>query len=218
MQGVPNKVDLIGQKIGLLTVHKSLGKRGSRWMCKCDCGNERILYTSDLIKRHNVSCGCFAGKQTRIHGCASDGKRHRIYRIWDGMSKRCNNKNDERYYRYGGRGIKLLWKSFNDFKSDMLASYERHVMKYGEKQTTIDRIDNDGHYCKENCRWATAKEQARNRSTQNVYITFRGRKMIAKDFAEKINVPWSTVYKRVHDGFSGADICRMYKKTAFDAL
>lgn len=79
------------------------------------------------------------------------------------MKKRCYNQNEHSYKDYGGRGIRVLWSSFPDFYTDMGKPYEEHVALYGEKDTSIDRINNDGNYCKANCRWATKKEQANNK-------------------------------------------------------
>ena len=87
----------------------------------------------------------------------------RIYRIFKHMTQRCNNPKDKDYPHYGARGIKCLWKDFNEFKNDMYESYLDHVAEYGEKDTTIDRINFDGNYCKENCRWATVSEQNANK-------------------------------------------------------
>lgn len=196
-QGIPLKQNLLGKRFGKLTVVSPCGKRGASWNCRCECGATRKLYTSDLLGNHNITCGCGAGKQTLRHGFAageSEGKpRHRFYRIWDGIRKRCTKPDDDHYPRYGGRGVKLHWQNIDQFKDDMFASYEKHVEQFGELDTTIDRIDNDGDYCKENCRWATRKEQGRNRAT-NVHINYRGRKMTVSEYAEIKGVSRLPIY------------------------
>ena len=86
-----------------------------------------------------------------------------MYRKWAGLKSRCGNKNDARYKWYGARGIKVEWNTFLDFYNDMNESYENHKKIYGQKNTTLDRINFDGNYSKNNCRWATWKEQGNNK-------------------------------------------------------
>lgn len=88
--------------------------------------------------------------------------KNKLYRTYGGMIQRCTNTNDLGYKYWGGRGIKCLWKTYDDFREDMEESFLEHNKKHGGRFTTLDRIDNDGHYCKENCRWATPKEQRVN--------------------------------------------------------
>ena len=92
---------------------------------------------------------------------------------WWHIRARCTFKWDKDYHRYGGAGIKFEWKSFNEFKEDMYDSFLEHVKKHGEANTTIDRIDNNGNYCKDNCRWVTTEQQALNKKKSR-FITING--------------------------------------------
>lgn len=123
-------------------------------------------------------------------------RKTRFYRIYYGIHNRCNNKKQINFCNYGNRGIKSLWNSFEEFRNDMFESYESHVKEFGERQTTIDRIDVDGHYCKENCRWATRKEQ--NNNTKNtILIHFNGETLSLPIMAERHGLKKSTLWRRL---------------------
>ena len=120
----------------------------------------------------------------------------RFHNIWKHILRRCNNPNAIEYKNYGGRGIKYLWNSFNEFKNDMYKSYLTHLKKYGKKNTTIDRINNDRHYCKENCRWVTRRQQMRN-NRRNVLITYKGQTKCLVEWAEKLGVTRISLANRI---------------------
>jgi hypothetical protein len=129
-------------------------------------------------------------------------KGTRFYRIWKEIKTRCYNKNRIYYKNYGGRGIGVCpeWiNSFETFYNDMFATYTSHVGGLGETNTTIDRINNDGNYSKENCRWATRSEQMRN-SRNARYITFNNREKIISDWAQEYDISVSGLHSRLKKG------------------
>lgn len=155
--------DLSGLKFGRLTTLRFVrwhnypsGRRHTVWECVCDCGRKLEVISASLKSGNTESCGCLR-REVAANGHTTHGKAFdRIYRIWIGMQQRCGNPKTHNYSRYGGRGIQIVWKSFEDFYRDMSESYRDDL--------TIDRINGDGNYCKENCRWATITQQNQNRN------------------------------------------------------
>jgi len=197
-----NFIDITGQKFGRLTVVEfvEVRKNKSYWKCKCDCGKEKITVNNSLKKGNTKSCGCISKEKNSNlrHGMGST----RFYRIHQSIKTRCLNSNTQHYEYYGGRGVKVCdeWLEFKGFQ-EMYSSYLEHIKIHGEKNTTIERIDVNGNYCKENCRWATMKEQGRNKRS-NVYIIYKGELKTKGEWLEKLNLNRSLINKRLQMGWT----------------
>ena len=188
----------IGKKFNNLTITNEFKwqSKGQRLVkCICDCGNETWVLFNNITTGHIKSCGC---KYRKALGDSEKKETKRFYNIYSKMKSRCNNLNETCYKLYGGRGIKCEWNSYEEFKKDMYESYCEHLKKYGEKNTTLDRIDVDGNYCKENCRWATLEEQANNTRLTNKVIMKDGSIKSLKEISKIYNIKMSTLYQRYY--------------------
>jgi hypothetical protein len=141
---------------------------------------------SNLLKNH-----------PRFKGIWSAVHKTRIYRSFTCARNRCNYKLDKSFHLYGGRGIKFTWTSFIDFINDMGDSFLDFSKEHGEKNTTLDRIDNNGDYSKENCRWATLETQAGNRR-DSIRLTYDGKTMSLAQWSRLLNIPITTLNRRYH--------------------
>lgn len=194
--------DITGNKYNMLTaVRYAYNKnRNIYWIFKCDCGKETTTQKQRVVSGFNKSCGCLSSNNRFIktHGMTKTDFYHRYTSILD----RCLNKKNNYFNHYGARGIKCLWKTFEEFRDDMYESYLLHCKEYGKKNTSIDRIDNNGNYCKENCKWSTKKEQSRN-TRRNHFLIFNGKRLTVSEWAEIIGVERNTIYERInHFGWS----------------
>jgi hypothetical protein len=192
--------DLTGMIFGRYTVLERLNVKESKWLCKCSCGNIREVYQANLVRNHSQSCGCLSveriSKLNLSHGLAQSPE----YKVWRTMKARCYSPNNLKFKNYGGRGITICpeWlNSFAQFISDMgRRPSEKH---------SIDRIDVNGNYEPDNCKWSTPIEQGRNKRNTHYLDTEWGLISIA-EASEKSGVKIGTIHRRIKYGFSGNDL------------
>jgi len=181
--------NLIGKKFGKLLVIKKMNNNKYRqhmWLCLCECGKEKIVRGNNLKSRVTKSCGCSRTKHGHTKMVVS-----KTYTAWKNMVRRCTSPNEKNYRYYGGRGIKVCkrWQKFMNFLEDM-----------GEPPTqkhSIDRIDNDGNYCKANCRWVTSKINNRNRRNNHL-ISHGGKIQCVSAWAEELKINITTLRARLY--------------------
>ena len=199
--------DLTGQRFGRLVAMKCVGRTNNgnaQWLCKCDCGGEKVVASWGLVSGRTQSCGCIKREQNAqmftTHGESGKHKK-RLYRIWVGMKNRCYKANDKDAFRkYGSKGIKVCdeWRtSYESFRDWAMSNGYRDDL-------SIDRIDPHGPYSPENCRWATDKEQQNNRSNNHI-ITFCGISKTLAEWSELTGFTKSTIEHRLERGWSIAD-------------
>lgn len=192
----PDSVE-VGAKFSRLTVVRLLSA-SNVWECLCDCGKTVTVFSSKLRLGNNKSCGCLRRQKALEshlkHGHSPGGKKAtRAYRSWQSMKARCLNSSHKDYEIYGGRGIQVCTEWIESFEA-----FIRDMGTPGEKMT-LDRINNEKGYCKENCRWATAVEQANNRRDNSIVETVN-RSFTATQFAKEIGVHPITVRRQLLSG------------------
>jgi len=196
--------DITGKKFNLLTVLREAGiKKGSyQWECLCDCGNIYVTDGCRLRTNRVKSCGC-----TRRNNLIKTVTKHGLcytneYKIWTGIKYRILNKKRTGYHRYGGRGIKLCerWTVFENFLNDMGPR--------PSKDHSVDRINNNGDYEPENCRWATRRQQ-NNNTRKTINFTINGRTLSKADWAREAGIKYMTLDHRLRLGWSIEEALRI---------
>ena len=187
------RLDFAGKQIGLWTIlsfHSVNKHGGALWLSRCACGTTRVVSGWLLSKGETKSCGCakarFTSEANRTHG----ESKTPTYRSWASMIQRCLNASNKNYNRYGGRGITVCdrWLSFENFIADM---GPRPTAKH-----TLDRVNNNGGYNKENCQWLELKFQARNRENSR-WVTAFGVTKLMCDWARESGLDQGTIKARI---------------------
>lgn len=193
--------DLTGKKFGFVTVLSLAGKLKSTkeysWLCECTCGRHVLKTSGTLGYNKKVSCGCVALRIRRETHQTHAKSGSAEYACWCGMKRRCLVPSVQKFKNYGGRGIKVCerWmNSFENFYADMGPRPSR--------RHSIERIDNNGHYHPDNCRWATQKEQTRN-TCRTHYVTINNQTKCISDWAKIVGIEESSFRERVSKKWSG---------------
>lgn len=173
-------VDISGMTFGRWTVLEYVS--GGKWLCRCECGTEKEVSAHTLVKGKSLSCGCTQHSLVIERFTKHGGSKDRLYTVWANMKARCCNPHHPSYDRYGGRGIKVCDEWLNDYVAflewAMAAGYDKDALK---GKCTIDRIDNDGDYCPENCRWTDVSTQNTNKRPYRNSGKWRAVELIDED-------------------------------------
>lgn len=185
-----NFKDLTNKRFGKLLVIENTNKKKNKktiWLCKCDCGDYKEVQVDNLTTGHTKSCGCLNGK-----GYKHNLKNTRLYYIWSCMKQRCYNKNHKQYKDYGQRGIKICneWHEFINF-------YNWAINTDYQDNLTIDRINNNGNYEPENCRWVNMKIQSNNRRSNHI-IEYKNETHTLKEWCDILKLNYKTMQTRIN--------------------
>lgn len=184
-------IDLTGQKFGRLSVIKHLGSTYCE--CKCECGNIVNVLTSNLKSGHTKSCGCLNKELSKQRHFKHGKTQSRLYHIYHSIKDRCYNKNYKRYNDYGGRGIAVC----DEWQDDFQAFYDWSINNGYKDNLTIDRINNNGNYEPNNCRWVGMKQQQRNKRN-NRNFTINGETRCLSEWCDILGLRYGTVLQRIN--------------------
>lgn len=194
--------DLTGKNFAKFKVIKRVqdriepsGRKKTEWLCHCECGKQFVAESSNISSGNTNSCGCYK-KQRILEETTRHGMSHtQVHNCWCAIRQRCENPACKCFHTYGGRGIKVCdrWQTFENFLADM--GYPPMP------KMSIDRIDVNGDYEPGNCRWATAKEQQRNRRN-NLRITISGETLLLSELSDRSGISYATIRERIRAGWT----------------
>lgn len=202
--------NLVGQTFDWLFAEEYLGKdknREDRYKCLCKCGNYTTRSGRSLCDENFHSCGCHyserakrwwaEGKMDSTHSIKHGMAHSNLYKTWGNIKGRCFNSNHPLFVYYGGRGITMC----DEWKNDFMMFYQWAINAGYHKGLTIDRIDNDGNYCPENCRWVTMKEQSINKRN-TMMIEFNGVTKSLKEWSDELGFKREVLRSRLNHGWT----------------
>ena len=194
-------INIAGRRFGMLvavSLCPSVLNKRTRWICRCDCGAEKDIVTQSLIRGVTTSCGCAIPNKTRDQHTTHGKSKSVDYSLWTTMLQRCSNKKHASYKDYGAKGISVCerWTKFENFASDMLPRPFEHA--------SIERMDNNKGYSKENCEWIPLPDQALNKSTSRL-LEINGEIKTVVEWSRQYGAEYGTVLSRLNHGYSPVD-------------
>lgn len=206
------KIDMVGKRFGRLFVESEDGrnKYGEKmYLCKCDCGNAKMVRSHALISGETRSCGCLQKEMVRKSNTIHGDTNSSLYRRYKHMIWRCKNSNCKDYKNYGGRGIRVCDEWEKDYRN-----FQKWSLENGYREDlTIDRIDVNGNYEPNNCRWITLQEQENNRR-DSVYLSFNGITKTASQWSRLLRIRPNKIYYLKRKGLSDENVLMHFPQIA----
>lgn len=187
--------DLTGQRFGklvALTRHYDSQKQITLWECQCDCGNTISVRASSLVHERVKSCGCLRAESNRSQKTTHGLSKTTLYATWNSMKGRCYNPNNHNFKRYGERGITVC----DEWKKSFRAFNEWAYANGYQPGLSIDRIDNNGNYTPDNCRWVNVQTQNNNREV-SLNFTYNGETKNLAEWCEEFEIPYLRTWQRI---------------------
>lgn len=195
---MPKFMNLSGQKFSYLTVVEHAGRNHigkHTYLCRCDCGKTIVLRGEDVKSGNTKSCGCMRRQMTIDKNFKHGFSKTPMYNVWCALKERCTNPNDRAYKNYGGRGITVSegWMDYEGFHRDMVGTYREGL--------SLERVNNEIGYNRENCIWASRNVQGNN-TRRNHFIEYKGNRLTVSQMARKYNLHPTILQGRLYKGWS----------------